>query len=225
LYLHDASVISVDASELHVLTYNGNGRIDTMKPKETIYVTGHIHPDTDSVASAIGYAFFKKAQGINAVPCRLGKVNQETAYLLKRFHFQEPLLLKDARKTLAEIELDPPDCVSPDTTIYETIQKMQDSHHAAYCVTDENGAVLGMVTKSNLSTIGLGDTASGIDLLKETSIDHIAKTINGRIIYRDEQLHINGKVSIIALTSSKLDHYEIHDRIVIVGDDARHRRN
>ena len=92
-----------------------------MNPKEIIYVTGHIHPDTDSVASAIGYAFFKRAQGINAVPCRLGKINSETGYLLKRFHFEEPVLLKDARKTLAEIELDPPDAVSGETTIYETI--------------------------------------------------------------------------------------------------------
>ena len=192
-----------------------------MNPKEIIYVTGHIHPDTDSVASAIGYAFFKKAQGINAVPCRLGKINSETGYLLKRFHFEEPVLLKDARKTLAEIELDPPDAVSGETTIYETIEKMQATHRPAFCVTDEAGNVLGMVTKSNLSTIGLGDTASGIDLLKETSIDHIARTIAGTIVYRDEQMHINGKVSIIALTSSKLDHYEIKDRIVIVGDDSQ----
>lgn len=192
-----------------------------MNPKETVYVTGHIHPDTDSIASAIGYAFFKKACGIHAVPCRLGKINQETDYLLKRFHFEEPLLLKDARKTLAEIELDPPDSVSMETTIYETIQLMQNTHRPAFCVTDENGIVQGMVTKSNLSTIGLGDTASGIDLLKETSIDHIAKTINGTIVYKDENTHINGKVSIIALTAAKLNHYEIRDRIVIVGDDEQ----
>ena len=158
--------------------------------------------------------------GYHAVPCRLGKINNETAYLLKRFHFEEPMLLKDARKTLAEIELDPPDYVSPETTIYETIRKMQDTKHPAFCVVDEDGNVQGMVTKSNLSTIGLGDTASGIDLLKETSLDAIAKTINGTIVYRDEDMHINGKVSIIALTSSKLDHYEIKDRIVIVGDDS-----
>jgi len=44
------------------------------------------------------------------VPCRLGKINSETGYLLKRFHFEEPVLLKDARKTLAEIELDPAGC-------------------------------------------------------------------------------------------------------------------
>lgn len=192
-----------------------------MATKETIYITGHIHPDTDSIASAIGYAFFKKAQGIPAVPCRLGKINHETEYLLKRFHFEEPVLLKDARKTLAEIELDPPEYVTPETTIYETITKMQETQHPGYCVVDDNGKVLGMVTKSNLSTIGLGDTASGIDLLKETSLEHIAKTIKGTIVYEDPLMHINGKVSIIALTSTKLDHYEIKDRIVIVGDDSQ----
>lgn len=28
-----------------------------MMQQEPLYITGHIHPDTDSVASAIGYAF------------------------------------------------------------------------------------------------------------------------------------------------------------------------
>ena len=28
--------------------------------QEPVYVTGHVHPDTDSVASAIAYAFYKK---------------------------------------------------------------------------------------------------------------------------------------------------------------------
>ena len=65
---------------------------------ETVYITGHRHPDTDSIASAIAYAFYKKTQGIKAVPCRLGDLNQETKYLLDRFGFEEPLLLKDARK-------------------------------------------------------------------------------------------------------------------------------
>ena len=33
-----------------------------------VYVTGHRHPDTDSIAAAIGYAFYKRANGIKAVP-------------------------------------------------------------------------------------------------------------------------------------------------------------
>ena len=67
-----------------------------MKDTEPIYITGHQHPDTDSVASAIAYAFFKRAKGIKAIPCRLGPLNNETNYLLKRFGFEAPMLLDDA---------------------------------------------------------------------------------------------------------------------------------
>ena len=51
-----------------------------MKKKSPVYITGHRHPDTDSIASSIAYAFFKKSMGIPAIPCRLGSLNSETEY-------------------------------------------------------------------------------------------------------------------------------------------------
>lgn len=39
--------------------------------KDPIYITGHQHPDTDSVASAIAYAFFKKSLGSTLFPAAL----------------------------------------------------------------------------------------------------------------------------------------------------------
>ena len=73
-----------------------------------VYVTGHRHPDSDSVAAAIGYAFYKRANGVKAIPCRLGKLSAETKYLLERFGFEQPMLLEDARYKLGEIDLDEP---------------------------------------------------------------------------------------------------------------------
>ena len=37
-----------------------------MSERDIIYVTGHRHPDTDSVAAAIAYAFFKKSRNSHA---------------------------------------------------------------------------------------------------------------------------------------------------------------
>ena len=90
-----------------------------------VYVTGHKHPDSDSVASAIGYAFYKRANGIKAIPCRLGKLSAETKYLLKRFGFEMPMLLEDARYKLGEIDLDEPVSIEPDKTLFEAIQILQ----------------------------------------------------------------------------------------------------
>ena len=68
-----------------------------MLNKEKIYITGHRHPDTDSIASAIAYAKLKQRQGFHAIACRLGPVNAETEYLLERFHMDLPMLFEDAR--------------------------------------------------------------------------------------------------------------------------------
>ena len=42
--------------------------------KELVYVSGHRNPDTDSICSAIGYAYLLKAlDRYNAIPVRLGE--------------------------------------------------------------------------------------------------------------------------------------------------------
>lgn len=189
-----------------------------MKKKDPVYITGHRHPDTDSIASSIAYAFFKRSMGVQAIPCRLGVLNEETRYLLTRFGFQEPVLLQDARVKLSEIAMDSPVSITPDTTIYETLQIMQ-KENRAYCgVVDENRHLLGMVTKSDIAVVGLGDTAMSIDILAHTSTENIRKTINGTVIYDDDQACINGKVSIAAMTElDRLDRYDVKGRIVIVG--------
>ncbi len=189
-----------------------------MKKKDPVYITGHRHPDTDSIASSIAYAFFKRSMGVHAVPCRLGALNSETRYLLSRFGFPEPVLLQDARMKLSEIDMDAPVSITPDTTIYETLKIMQEDNHAYCGVVDEEQRLVGMVTKSDLAVVGLEDTAMAIDILAHTPAENIRKTINGVMIYDDDQFYINGKVSIIAMTElDRLENFDVKDRIVIVG--------
>ncbi len=191
-----------------------------MERQKTVYITGHRHPDTDSIASAIAYALLQRRKGINAVPCRLGPINTETRWLLERFGFEEPMLFEDARATIKEIDMDPPLTITPETTIYETLQLMKQNNKQSYGVVNQKGQLLGMVTRSDLSRVGLGDTAAAIQLLKDTSLDYIAKTIRGFFAYRDEEYHFNGKVSIIAMTETGLNDYDIRDRLVMLGNDT-----
>ncbi len=186
---------------------------------EPIFITGHQHPDTDSVVSAIAYAFFKRAKGIKAVPCRLGPLNNETSYLLKRFGFETPILLEDARKQIRDIAIDSPEFITPETTVFETIHRMHEHDRASFAVLNPDHTIAGFVSKSDLANIGLGDTAAEIELLQKTSVSHIAEAINGTVIYEDQEIHMNGKVSIIALSKDRTSNYDVQDRIVIVGDD------
>ena len=189
--------------------------------KDIVYITGHKHPDSDSVVSAIAYSLFKRRKGIQAVPCRLGKLNAETTYLLERFGFEEPMLFEDARATLDEIELDEPHSIGPKMTIYETLQEMNTYGKQSFGIVNQKKQLLGVISQNDLATIGLGDTALAISLLKETPVSNIVKTINGKLIYDDDLVHFNGKVSIVALTETRLQNYEVKDRLVILGDDTQ----
>ncbi len=49
------------------------------------YVIGHINPDTDAVASAMGYAWFLQEQeNTNVIPARAGHLNPQTTWVLER---------------------------------------------------------------------------------------------------------------------------------------------
>jgi manganese-dependent inorganic pyrophosphatase len=184
-----------------------------------IHVTGHKHPDTDSICSALAYANLKRKQGLDAIACRLGEVNHETRYILNRFGFEEPMVLNDARMTLSEIDLDEPVTISPETTIFEAWQIIQDEKKALVVV-DQDQRVLGFVTNSDLSSIAMGDTAKSIELLQKTPISYIAQTLRGTLVYEPDHPRLNGKVSIIAVAEHKLENYELSDRTVILGNDT-----
>lgn len=188
---------------------------------DTVYITGHRNPDTDSIVAAIAYAHFKQKFGVRAIPCRLGKLNPETQYLLNRFGFPEPMLFEDARPEISDVTMDPALSILETTTIYETLQKMKENNCPTLAVVNDKNQIVGIISRSDLAKIGLEDTAIGIDLLKETSAFNICKTIEGTMIYEDSSMHFNGKVSIIAIAQERLKNYEIQDRLVILGNDTQ----
>lgn len=62
-----------------------------------IYVTGHVNPDTDSIAAAMGYAWLlHERDGVDTIAARAGAINPQTAWVLKHLGLEPPLLLTDA---------------------------------------------------------------------------------------------------------------------------------
>ena len=193
-----------------------------MAQDNKIYVTGHKNPHADSVAAAIAYAEYKKAQGFDAIPCVLGKINKESQYLLERFGFEKPLLLETAQVRLDEVDLSEPCSITPETTIFETVSLMKKEEREGFAVVDEENKVIGWVSKSDLANIALNDTRFSHEMLKDTPTEYIVKTINGKVHYDDDQRHLNGKVSILTMTNKdNLEDYEVTDRIVITGGNKK----
>jgi len=62
-----------------------------------LYVIGHLNPDTDSIASAIGYAWLlRERDAEDVIAARSGAINPQTNWVLKHLGFEAPMLLTDA---------------------------------------------------------------------------------------------------------------------------------
>jgi len=62
-----------------------------------VYVVGHVNPDTDSIASAISYAWLlKERDNLDTVAARAGSINSQTAFILKMLKIDPPYLINDA---------------------------------------------------------------------------------------------------------------------------------
>jgi manganese-dependent inorganic pyrophosphatase len=61
------------------------------------YVIGHVNPDTDSIAAAMGYAWLlRERDGVDTLAARAGALNPQTAWVLKQIKVDAPALLTDA---------------------------------------------------------------------------------------------------------------------------------
>jgi manganese-dependent inorganic pyrophosphatase len=78
------------------------------------YVIGHVNPDTDSIASAMGYAWLlNQNEGMDVTAARAGPINEQTAWVLEKLSLQAPEILTDASPRF-EAVVQRLDTVTPD---------------------------------------------------------------------------------------------------------------
>lgn len=71
-----------------------------------IYVIGHKNPDTDSICSAIAYAYLKnQLDDKEYVAKRAGQINEETQYVLNYFGQELPDYVSDIGTQVKDIEI------------------------------------------------------------------------------------------------------------------------
>ena len=71
-----------------------------------IHVVGHKNPDTDSICSAIAYAYLKNLKEPGRyIANRAGELNNETKYVLDYFGVKAPELLTDVNVQIRDIDI------------------------------------------------------------------------------------------------------------------------
>ncbi len=111
---------------------------------DRIYVIGHINPDTDSIASAMGYAWLlRQRDGHDTVASRAGAVNPQTSWALKKLELDPPFLLTDASPRFESVTRQL-DTIHPDSPLTEAWTLASRTGGIAPVVTEE-GLPFGMI--------------------------------------------------------------------------------
>lgn len=114
-----------------------------------IHIIGHQNPDTDAIASAVGYAWLlRERDGQNALAARAGAVNPQTAWVLKTVGMDAPPYLADASPRFERIAHTLPP-ILPDRPLREA-WAVASANRSGAPIVDTAGKPLGLVTGNSV---------------------------------------------------------------------------
>jgi manganese-dependent inorganic pyrophosphatase len=114
-----------------------------------IYVIGHVNPDTDAIASAMGYAWLlRERDRIDVVAARAGPVNLQTSWVLKYLEMDPPFLLTDASSRFESV-MRRFDTITPEKPLREGWAILSRTGGIAPVI-NEDGTPYGLLTGKSL---------------------------------------------------------------------------
>ena len=184
--------------------------------KRPVYIVGHKNPDTDSICSAIAYAYLKNQTYKNCIylPARAGQVNQETQYVLNAFHTESPLYLDDVMTDARDIDIKDVQGVTDDVSLKKAWHLMRDKGDVTLPVIDD-GKLTGIIT--------IGDIANAYMDVYDNCIlstaKNILETLDANMVVGDENGYFeSGEVVIATDNPDVLEDYINPGDMVILGN-------
>jgi manganese-dependent inorganic pyrophosphatase len=187
----------------------------------TIYVTGHRNPDTDSIASAIGYAELRRRLDPNNdyVPVRLGDCNPQTTWLLERSGAPEPRFLPHVLVRACDVMHTEFPVIGQDEPIRQAGIALSRAELELVPVVDDDGALTGVVTERALARRYIRESRHTSTLQDAPTYVHaIIEVLDGELLTGEDAL-LAGRVWVHAMDVASPSGISVGD-VVVVGNRA-----
>jgi manganese-dependent inorganic pyrophosphatase len=190
-----------------------------------IYVTGHRNPDTDSIASAIGYAELKGRLDPHNdyVPVRLGDCNAQTRWVLERSGATEPRFLPHVSLRARDVMQTSFPVSGQDQPIREAGLALVRADLELVPIVDEDGALVGVVTERALARRFVRESRE-TSTLKDapTTVAAVADALEARVLVNGDA-KLAGRVWVQSMDVRSPSGIRAGDAVV-VGDRADAQR-
>lgn len=158
-----------------------------------INIVGHQNPDTDSICSAIAYAWLKnhgKLEGEYEAR-RAGNVNRETQFVLDHFGMEAPRLCTDLSPQIKDIDIRYQEGIDGEMSLKRAWNLMRDSDIDTLCITDADGMMEGLITIKDIANANMELFDTGILAAANTKYANLIDTLDAVLLQGD----VNGVIS------------------------------
>ena len=197
-------------------------KVKSKQKKRTVCVIGHKNPDTDSICSAISYAYLKsQIDGPNGpykyVPCRAGNVSAETQYVLDYFDIPQPLYLENIGTRVKDLEIRKTAGVDAKISVKNAWNKMRSENVNTLAITDKDQNLAGLITINDIAKSYMDENDSAIVSVAKTPYRNILETLEGEMVVGDPDANFEqGKVIIAAANPDVMENYiDPHDMVIL----------
>ena len=190
-----------------------------------VYVTGHRNPDTDTIASAIGYAELKSRLNPQDVyaPARLGEVNAQTRWALKRSGAREPKLLKHIKLRVKDVMKDVVTTHRNDP-LRNVGLMMAKRNIGQVPIVDDRGVLVGIVTEKDLARMYIRESREASSFAgTPVSTRSMVEVLEGELLAGEDK-EASGKLWVIAMSAHSMGQQIKPGDIVIIGDRPEGQR-
>jgi len=190
-----------------------------------IYVTGHRNPDTDSIASAIGYAELKaRLDRANTYePVRLGELNAQTSWVLERSGAPRPELLPHVMLRVRDVMQTTFPSANHAEPIREVGLAMAREDRDLVPVVDDDGRLTGVMTERVLARRYVRESRDPTTLVDAAArVSAIVGVLEGELVAGEDR-EVAGRVWVFAMDVRARTRIDEGD-VVVVGNrpDAQH---
>jgi manganese-dependent inorganic pyrophosphatase len=191
-----------------------------MRAMARVYVTGHRNPDTDSIASAIGYAeLMRRLDPRNEyVPVRLGELNAQTRWVLERSGAPAPELLPHVLLRVADVMRERFTTARGGEPVREVGLIMAHEDVDLVPVLGDDGTLAGVMTERALARRYVRESREASRLDAPTTVAAIAGVLEGNQLVGEPEREVTGRVWVLAMATESLPLGFTAGDVVVVGD-------
>jgi manganese-dependent inorganic pyrophosphatase len=192
-----------------------------------VYVTGHRNPDTDTIASAIAYAEYKNLVDPenDYASARLGEVNTQTEWALKRSGAETPKLLPHIMLRVKDVMHTDLLTAHRDDPLRNVGLAMSKRNIGQVPIVDDDGSLIGLVTERDLARMYIRESRGASTFTDSpVYVGAMVEVLEGELLVGEEDRQYSGNLWVISMSVDSMGQSMQPGDVVVIGDRPKGQR-